>query len=128
MWEGHVIFVGSLDESFPSVAKTLSVRLLEPLRNLSERIDPFTDHKFLFALQSQNIHCPNTTEHVWKSIQQEGLTVIFQICHPNAVPDQHSDFSLKARDSSISFSLQTALKWKNRGERALTKTEDAFCH
>jgi hypothetical protein len=66
IWESHVIFVGSLDDAFPAVTRTLA-----------------------------NIQCPNTTEHVWKSIQEDGLTVIFQICHPNTVTDQHSDFSLK---------------------------------
>jgi hypothetical protein len=36
---------------------------------------------------------PESTEHVWKSIHDPGLTVIFQICHPSIA--QKTDFSLE---------------------------------
>jgi hypothetical protein len=44
-------------------------------------------------LRSKGVQTPDTTEHVWKSIHDPGLTVIFQICPPNV--QQNTDFNLK---------------------------------
>jgi hypothetical protein len=55
-----------------------------------------TDIDIVFWSIYQDVQKPDTTEHVWKSIHDPGLTVIFQICHPSL--QQNTDFSLKVEE------------------------------
>jgi hypothetical protein len=72
VWESNVIFIGYKNIDFESQKKELGDSIQQIL---------------------QKIQCPDSTEHVWKSIHDSGLTTIFPIS-PSAAPNS-TDFSLK---------------------------------
>jgi hypothetical protein len=84
-WETNLIFIGYKNIDFESQD--------HELRGLKECL--------------QDVQKPDTTEHVWKSIHDPGLTVIFQICHPSL--QQNTDFSLKV--CSVSMNA-TKRRWR----------------
>jgi len=84
-WEDNLIFIGK------------------------ENIDFEDDQQLKDETQTEclkNVQCPDTTELVWKSIHDVGLTVIFQICHPSTA--QNTDFSLK----NLKLLLSKVAAWK----------------
>jgi hypothetical protein len=70
-WESNVIFIGYKNIDFELHKKELGDSVQHIL---------------------QKIQCPDSTEHVWKSIHDAGLTTIFPI---TAAAPNGSDFSLK---------------------------------
>jgi len=87
-WLSNVIFVGYSNIDFGDVARD------EALGRLFEALQP--------------VQCPTTSEMVWKSIHDPGLTVVLQL-----INSSESDFSL----TNVPRVLQAVERWQRPGLR-----------
>jgi len=91
-WKSNIIFIG--------------------INNLDNTENNLNNRDYIQALNDNNIHCPDNTELVWKSIHDPGLTVIFQICQTDD-SNQKSDFKLK----NIGILLEKLNEWERHNLR-----------